>query len=759
MAGVLGQFANGPIQFNDDTGAIEPRGTIDNPGASATSAPASPVIPTPSSAPDGGGVLPTGAPTGSAGSGSNALGSDTINRPSNIGGVPSPFSDFHPTFTNPFGGASGTGLGSSSPSNGGSYGASGTGGGGISNSSVTDLGSSSIAFDDGGEVDADADANDGESDGTDPQQGGAASTVDPMQMVKAALTFGRKQFGVPTNFSTGQTDQPGQSTMGFDDGGMIPEQPDQGGQQQNVTAGGNGGATDPRSAMRYLTGDGAVSPEIAGALERHVDPQGQMDPADRTMAAIQAAPTDEAKFGLMQHYRTKFNAYSGGARAALDQGNVGQAAAHATQAFANVPTGMKVKFAPSRGGVAVMASKAGGNPAPAQQEPQQAQSFDDGGEVEDDTTQDAAQYATQDTGVIPDQGDTPEVSPEVSPEGDNAAAPAPAETDDTGQPVVLTPDQFKKLLTAGYDKPLDDGWTGLMNSIMGAVGGAVGPGSAEAAGLPQPGQQHPGDANQGAAQGGVTSVGKSDRQPVSPALQQQMNTPTPLSQVTQAQQKAQTPNDTNDRDAKYKATFERAQKTAAQIYPWASQEAQRSQFVQQQMEHYTDSENKLDLQNSGGKMQQMLMREQGLNSRAADRNSSALERQHLIGQRQEMAILGRSLTSQQRDRTSMLRTILTTVPSAMSDPKVQQQVTQLQQELRASPDQVMSLIRGGVQNNSQSGQQGQPQGQKPQAQQGQQAQQGANQYAAQPGEKRPYTKNGVTKQYEFGSDGMWHLVQ
>jgi len=194
-------------------------------------------------------------------------------------------------------------------------------------------------------------------------QGSDDATIDPMQYVTAALNYGKKKYGIPTD-----DDQ-----MGFNDGGVVPTQPD-----EQVTGGGNPAAgPDPRQAMAYLSGDGAVSAEVAQALEQRIDPQGQMNPTQRATAAIGVAPNDEAKFGLLQHYRSKFNAYAGATKAALNRGDLGEAARSATMAMDAVPNGQRTQFAPMQGGLAMMSKPAfargGGRP--------QQQSFDDGGFV------------------------------------------------------------------------------------------------------------------------------------------------------------------------------------------------------------------------------------------------------------------------------------------------------------------------------------------------------------------------------------------
>lgn len=802
---VFGQFSNGPIQFNDATGGIEARGTIDRPQPSATQ-----TTPTPAPSPTGGGILADPS------SGDREFGdaqpfsggfTQLPGRSGVINGLPMSGGGFTNLPTQ-FGG----------PSNGGSYGMGGAGvdGGGSSYSGP--------AFADGGEVEDDGGDY---SDGT-PGQGAGASTIDPMSLIKQAAAFGRKKFGLPSNFTTGQSDG-GDQTMGFDDGGVIPDDTQQGGDQ--VTAGGN--MPDPRQALKYLTGDGAVSPEIANALERHIDPQGQMDPAERTMKAISGAPSPEAQFGMMQHYRTQFNGFSAGARAAIDKGQLGQAAQHATQAFDNVPTGHKVQFAPAgNGGIAVMARKIGGAPA-------QAKGFDDGGSVgtgfnrddidDSDNVEDrrddpepstmdsvrsaASKWAgttavnakrlvgagrkapspsklSSDAGYddVPDDGlgpagvsrvllgyaDGGEVEEDdqegVIPSSDTSegasgdpgveTADASMDTAGSGEPspaVVLNPDQFKKLMEAGYDKPVDDGWTGLLHSIMGAIG----PSSAQAAPMSQ-GAGGQGDA---AKTGevppeeapGVTSVSKNkgDRQPVSSALQRQMDTPSPLSQVSAEQQRAKPE---EDKQKKYEQIQQRTERTAAQIFPWASQGEQRAQYVQQQMSRYADSENKIDQLHENGRANIAGVREQNKLTIARENNASRATRQEASIQSKEGLARQKALVDNMRDdkrnEVRLINARMIADPSIAKDPeKLANFMEQMAKRVGLNPQDLQGILQSGLLNGGQQGG-GQPQpqgaGSKPQ---------GANMSAAQPGETRPYTKNGVTKNYKFGTDGMWHLAQ
>ncbi len=373
-----------------------------------------------SSAPTSG---PTTDPSGTGGGGSTSPSSGGIVNSGGYGGGganPIPMPSAAPASA-PFDpGAIVSPVGSGG--NGGGYGMNGGGGinygvaGGQSAPATTRR---TMAFDDGGEIPGEPE-DDNDADDQDVTGGGNTSS-DPMDVIRAALGFGRKQMGMPASFYG--TDTGDQGVMpGMDDGGVVPTQDDQ---QQGT----GGNLPDPRKTMMYLAGAGAVSPDIASAMEQRVDPQGQMDPAERVMNTVAAAPSPAAQFGLLQHYRSRFNAHSAAAQAALDQGNMAQAAQHATAAMANAPTGHSVQFAPARGGLAVSAKKIGGQ--------KQQQGFDDGGAVDADNPaviMRGAQRSYDDGGQVP---------PDVAAAGDAAGAgviPADQEDDtdqeDTQEPVI-----------------------------------------------------------------------------------------------------------------------------------------------------------------------------------------------------------------------------------------------------------------------------------------------------------------------------------
>lgn len=652
--GVLGQFANGPIQFGN-AGQIEQRGTIDSPDPSATGSGTTGTISSapdtvPGAAPGGGGVIPTasGPTQGQYASNANTKGgfllgpATTTANPgaTSAGGIPLGQMSA-PWDTNISGG-------------GGAAAQAGDQWIGAGGALPTVLG-----FDDGGAVDP----ND-ESDGTNQQGSG---TLDPMSFVKQAAAYGRQKMGLPTNFSTGEMG--GAQQPGFDDGGVVPDQQPQQGQQGQ----GNPSAVNPQSAIKYLSGDGAVSPDIAHALEQHVDPQGQMDPAERTMATMQKAPSDEARFGMLQHYRTMYNGFSAGARAAMDKNNPGQAALLATQAFDHTPTGMKVHFAPAQGGIAVSARKLGGGAAPQQQGYAGGGPVDDSGNLvqrsapdgrgvmddydEADYTQggrgngnmpdsasriartmpegaaegivDHVNQAEPSTNIEDRRGESGfrsavrnvtgydgggEVQPD-QPENDDGTSPSP---DQGVIPSEASPEGASPAGDAAPPPPSDDTAAGdqptthvltpqqfkaLMQSgfdkpIDDGVGEtltALGP-ITNASGQPF-------DFNKAPVAGPDNPLGASKRlqaQSDEPLAQAQKEAVDATSQVENPGAKPAAPADADKtkRQGRYDEQLDRAEKLASKLFPWASQTDQRNAYVAKQMDAF---EHDIAAKTEGGK--------------------------------------------------------------------------------------------------------------------------------------------------------------
>jgi hypothetical protein len=133
------------------------------------------------------------------------------------------------------------------------------------------------------------------------------------------------------------------------------------------------------------------------------------------MAAIGVAPDDEARFGLIQHYRTKYNGFAAAAKAALNRGDMGEAAQQSTKAMDSVPNGERTQFAPAANGLAMLSRPAFGEGRP-QSQPQQ-QSFEDGGEVEED--------ADEDNPDVFDAGVQPGVAEQLYPGSEEAGVVTP----------------------------------------------------------------------------------------------------------------------------------------------------------------------------------------------------------------------------------------------------------------------------------------------------------------------------------------------
>lgn len=709
----------------------------------------------PSPSPTGGGVLPGPMPSAGGGGG---------------------------------GGGASMSQGALDPGGGGGY--PSAGGGGASDGSGASV---AQGFDDGGDVGETEDGAIGASQGAD------AATIDPMQAITKTLAYGRKKFGLPQNFS-----DPSGGQQSFDDGGVV-----QTGDQQSQEA----PLPDPRQALQYLTGAGNLSPDIAGALEKHVDPQGTMSPAQRALTAISAAPSPDAAFGMMQHYRTRYNAYSGGAKASLDQGNLAHAAVHATQAMSAVPTGYDVQFAPANGGVAMSAKKIGGQP--------QQQAMDDGGQVEDqyaglpdsenveDRRDEGAgnksadvmdSYAAQsesntrpyenrsrnkqrgkaldqeqsfadggevddEEGVIPDQPQA-DVS-DTDDEGDAAPTDQTMQqamgTQDQSQPVILTPEQFKQMMSAGYDKPLDDGWGSFIGKILGSVNPVS---SAEA--MPykaaQRGQQQ---------QATKTTTGTNpDVMAAAAATQAETGgdtagagAPTPQQRPAGAAQQAPGPGAVGGAggadsaqpgepkqttDQRLDAYQKRIEAQAWKIYPYGGvNDDKRTAYIAKQMEAATGSEFKQDQEAGKGKLAIEGLKVQGRNSLATmqemgrnGRNANTNDTKRDIHEDTQANLNDRALQGQIARAANSIR---------MNNPNTppEEMIKQLAIQFGITPKAVQQHLMGGQ---GAGGGQGGGQG-------GQQGQQGNG--SLEPpkiGAVRPVTKNGVTRHYTFQNDGQWHLV-
>lgn len=666
------------------------------------------------------------------------------------------------------------------------------------------------AYDDGGMIpddQAQVPAQSAEQDGQE-QQGAASATVDPMSVVKGALAFGRKSMGLPQSFFGGQ-----QQEQGFDEGGEVGEQPDQGmipAQGDQAAAGGQPQTPDPHKAVQYLTGAGALAPEQVAALDQQVDPQGQMEGSERKMKALSSAGSPQAQFGYLQAMRQKFNAFGAGARAAAKGGNgrpanPAEAAAAANQAFENLPTGQHIAFAPAKGGFAMMARPH------AAQGPQQA--MEDGGAVsrlpddqdseniEDRRDEHGEGYVSKSAGADPsgqgvldvpetkssknpadegvirkktlafdDGGEVPETDGDDSADAgvipsDTAAVTGEAPTDQaepaqTAQPTILTPEQFDKVVNPEtFEKATEKGWMDTLKDIMSAVNPM---GSAQAGPLKSGGNVINGQ-NQGTTPPDRVQPLNGPAGGGAPAPEGGMSTaPKKQDRLDQGQRpQPQAQVDPRARDA---ALMDRLSQQATKLFPWASQQDQRANYIQRMMEKASDQQGRMDLQDHSGKSQVEQLRQAGIQQRQTQSQGAQLERekfkQGAIDARSQAGREAKTAQVQQliasRDRAGLLNFVHKEHGTMMNaNPKMtaQQFISEMGRLYEMDPKVAAASLQ---QIQTQGGQQQGPP-QQGAAQPGARPQ-GANMDAATEGARKPYTKNGVTREYEFGKDGMWHLV-
>ena len=243
-----------------------------------------------------------------------------------------------------------------------------------------------------------------------PDQGQTADLGSAAALAKQVLAMGRQRNGLPPtlmgdqNSYNGsadelQTPDTGSDTVdptaflsqGYADGGDVTD----GGDMSDPSAGGMPEAPDAQPSgdpgqagmagpvaakmVGYLGGAEAVTPEIAQAMQQRVDPTGRMDPNSKTLLSIASAPQG-AQWGMMQHYRQKYDATKAFALAAGEgtQGkppDINASTQAATQAHQNLPDGNNVVFSPHPQGVAVHVQPLTSS---------KTKGYDDGGEVTDD---------------------------------------------------------------------------------------------------------------------------------------------------------------------------------------------------------------------------------------------------------------------------------------------------------------------------------------------------------------------------------------
>lgn len=112
---------------------------------------------------------------------------------------------------------------------------------------------------------------------------------------------------------------------------------------------------------RYLTGQGASSPDEVLAVGKAIDPEGKMSEAERNMASLshvysyyikkgdpQAA--DRAAASLVQAYRQISNRYEALMKVAAENGDVDGVMKAAVRSHANIPDGKDLKLEKTKGG-------------------------------------------------------------------------------------------------------------------------------------------------------------------------------------------------------------------------------------------------------------------------------------------------------------------------------------------------------------------------------------------------------------------------
>lgn len=318
----------------------------------------------------------------------------------------------------------------------------------------------------------------GQSNGPQPKMGPSYTLSGPVpQQTPTGYPYGPQigMQGAPGAFgrTTGASQIMGEPNQGYDDGGDV-DAPSSGGMpaqpqtnQPTPQPGQVKAQQNPRSLVGYAMGSDAVTPDIAQAMEAKVDPQGQMDGTTRKMLAIASAPDQQTQWGMMQHYRQKFNAYSAFARAAAQgtpqkPADLGAATQAANAAFENVPDGTQTTFQPHQGGVVAHVKHLTGGKS--------QQGFDDGGNVsadetgipsydpsqdQDTSTPGEGKGATNTFGAI--KGDTTSNQTDQGSQQDTS--------------VPMTTQQFTDLLAKmPYDKIMDHGAADTVQQIINAGG-------------------------------------------------------------------------------------------------------------------------------------------------------------------------------------------------------------------------------------------------------------------------------------------------
>lgn len=513
-------------------------------------------------------------------------------------------------------------------------------------------------------VEDDRDLSDVEgSEGPQPKMGPASSPLGPMPKQVARPW--------PYNGASGVL----HDTASYDDGGDV-DNPSNAGMPQQPQ--GNRPQGAPPSIVGYAMGSDAVLPDVAQALEGKVDPHGQMDGSTRKMLAIASAPDQQTQWGMMQHYRQKFNATSAFARAAAQgtpqkPADIGAAAKAATQAYENVPDGTQLSFKPTNGGVIAhvhhLVSK-GGNQA--------QQGFDDGGDVQSGLPD---VLGTGAPSIPSSDYPTPDVDPDAATDkmitgraGDNRKG---IDLQDNDVSVPLTVQQFQQFLAKDgqYDNIMDKGAAQSLTDYVKGFGGQRGDAFAQAP--------------QGAPQD-LTQPQDISVLPRNPTPQQIQAFNQSNGGVNRKAFQQDIPDDEKD-------TVEQANR----LFPSVSQTAERQKWIADQLGAKAERANKLDVANAtwghreniaktGADRAIEVQRMRSATARENNQNTNATR----LGMSQ-IAAQQRALTGQQAQLVSMVRSQIAANPSA--DPQAMlRTIAPLAARFGIDPRRVVSLAIAGA---------------------------------------------------------------
>lgn len=174
---------------------------------------------------------------------------------------------------------------------------------------------------------------------------------------------GNKDFGQRKPLQIGMNDQDNQNANMANGGPVEKKNYDAGGDIENAIS---GGETDGALPDQAAPTEGA--PQASNPTAPQAGGQG-MSPDEVNLRSVHLAAQQGGKdtaWALMQHYRQKFGTYRNFAAAALNgspqkPGDLNAAIQAANQAFPNVLDGTQVQFAPAQNGIQATVNKVGGN--------------------------------------------------------------------------------------------------------------------------------------------------------------------------------------------------------------------------------------------------------------------------------------------------------------------------------------------------------------------------------------------------------------